>query len=534
MKAIHPTLILALLLGACAPGQTISTAPGPVPQATPAPVPDSAPDNWWLLDRFGSGVFGTSAMRAYQDLIGDRPPQASVVVAIIDSGVDIEHEDLDDNLWVNEDEIAGNGVDDDGNGYIDDVHGWSFLGGQDGRDVHYDTYEVARLYRGCRDRNELTTPACSPIAADFEAERNEATELLDQYQTISLAFATFEGILKSQLGVDTLTRESVAGLQATSPELRQAQQAWLQLTDQGVSEEMLAEGVEALSSQVQYGLNPDFESRAIVGDDYGNPNERVYGNNHVEGPAASHGTHVAGIVGAERGNGIGVNGIAPGPRIMVVRAVPDGDERDKDVANAIRYAVDNGARIINMSFGKGYSPQKEVVDEAVRYADSHGVLMVHAAGNDATNQDDEADFPNRYYADGGEASLWIEVGASEWGDAEALAASFSNYSAQRVDVFAPGVEILSTVPDNQYERNQGTSMASPVVAGLAALIMSYYPDLTTAQVKQVILETATRYPDLSVEVPGGEGVRRPFSQLSITGGIVNAYSALQRAAEIAR
>ncbi len=535
MKAIHPTLFLALLLGACAPGQqTVSTAPTPVsPPASPAPVPDAAPDNWWLLDRFGNGVFGTSAERAYQELIGDRQPARSVVVAIIDSGIDIHHEDLNANIWVNEDEIAGNGIDDDGNGYVDDVYGWSFIGGPGG-DVHHDTYEVARLYRDCRDRGALDTPVCSAIAADFENERAEAAELLDQYQNISVAFDLFETLLRAQLGVDSLTRAAVAGLQTTRPDLRQAQQAWLQLTDQGVTAKMLADGVESLSGRVEYGLNPDYDSRGLVGDDYSNPNERIYGSNSVEGPDPSHGTHVAGIVGAIRGNGIGIDGLAPNPRIMVIRAVPDGDERDKDVANAIRYAVDNGAHIINMSFGKGYSPEKSVVDEAVRYADSRGVLMVHAAGNDATNQDDEASFPNRFYEDGGEAALWIEVGASDWGDANALAAPFTNYSPSRVDVFAPGVEILSTTPDNQYERNQGTSMASPVVAGVAALIMSYYPELTAAQVKQVILETATRYADQNVQLPGGAGGVRPFGQLSLTGGVVNAYAALQRAAELAR
>jgi subtilisin family serine protease len=531
VKAIHPTLLFALLLGACAPGAspvaTVPTPAGPPPVA--AAVPDEAPDNWWLLDRFSNGVFGTSAERAYQEILGNRPPARTVVVAIIDSGVDIEHEDLDDNIWVNEDEIPGNGIDDDNNGYIDDVHGWSFISNPDGRDVHHDTYEVARLYRGCRDRNEMNTPVCAAIAADFEEERAEAADLLEQYQTVSVAFARFEALLKTQLGVDTLTRAAVVGLQSNRADLRQAQQAWLQLTDQGVDAKMLAEGVEALSSQVQYGLNPDFDPRDIVGDDYNNPNERYYGSNRVKGPDPSHGTHVAGIIGAERGNGLGVDGIAPGPRLMILRAVPDGDERDKDVANAIRYAVDNGAHIINMSFGKAYSPQKAVVDEAVRYADSRGVLMVHAAGNDATNQDVEADYPNRYYESGGQAELWLEVGASQWGDPEELAAPFSNYSPRSVDVFAPGVEIYSTMPENEYDRSQGTSMASPVVAGLAALIMAYYPDFDAAQVRQIILDSAVSYADQAVAVPGEDGVYRPFGQLSVTGGIVNAYEALRLA-----
>jgi subtilisin family serine protease len=310
----------------------------------------------------------------------------------------------------------------------------------------------------------------------------------------------------------------------------QAQQAYLQLAAAGITPKQVDDEVERLQGRLKNGLNPDFNPRTVVGDDPNNTAERVYGNNDLKGPDASHGTHVAGIVGAERGNGIGVDGIAPAVRIMPVRVVPDGDERDKDVANAIRYAVDNGARIINMSFGKAHSPQKSVVDEAVRYADSKGVLLVHAAGNDASNLDTEPSFPVRDYQAGGQPKLWIEVGASSY-SADSLAASFSNYSRTKVDVFAPGVSILSTVPDNGYQRNQGTSMAAPVVSGLAALIMSYYPQLTAEQVRAIILESATRFPNQRVVKPGQEAGQVAFSELSVTGGVVNAYEALRLAAQ---
>jgi subtilisin family serine protease len=313
-------------------------------------------------------------------------------------------------------------------------------------------------------------------------------------------------------------------------EVMQAQQAYLQLAAAGITPKQVDDEVVRLQGRLKNGLNPDFNPRTVVGDDPANTAQRVYGNNDLKGPDASHGTHVAGIVGAERGNGIGVDGIAPAVRIMPVRVVPDGDERDKDVANAIRYAVDNGARIINMSFGKAHSPQKSVVDEAVRYADSKGVLLVHAAGNDAANLDTQPSFPVRDYQAGGQPKLWIEVGASSY-SADSLAASFSNYSRTRVDVFAPGVSILSTVPDNGYERNQGTSMAAPVVSGLAALIMSYYPQLTAEQVRAIILESATRFPNQRVVKPGEEAGQVAFSELSATGGVVNAYEALRLAAQ---
>jgi subtilisin family serine protease len=248
------------------------------------------------------------------------------------------------------------------------------------------------------------------------------------------------------------------------------------------------------------------------------------------GPDASHGTHVAGIIGAVRGNGIGIDGIAADVRLMTLRAVPDGDERDKDVANAIRYAVDNGAHVINMSFGKGFSPRKSLVDDAVRYADERGVLMVHAAGNDGEDLETEASFPTAEYDDGGRAENWIEVGAANW-DVESLAAPFSNFGRTRVDVFAPGVAILSSVPGDEFEREDGTSMAAPVVTGVAALLLAYFPNLTAADVRSILLESATPHGDRTVPQPGS-GAPVPFGTLSVTGGVVNAYQAVLRALEM--
>jgi subtilisin family serine protease len=263
-----------------------------------------------------------------------------------------------------------------------------------------------------------------------------------------------------------------------------------------------------------------------------NVNERGYGNPDVMGPNAQHGTHVSGIIGAVRGNAGGMHGIAPAVKIMMVRAVPDGDERDKDIANAIRYAVDNGAQVINMSFGKGFSPQKAVVDAAVKYADAHDVLMIHAAGNDGANMDTVESFPNPRYLDGGRPRNWLEVGASSWKGGSGLAAEFSNYGQTQVDLFAPGVDILSSVPGDKYERDSGTSMAAPVVTGVAALVMSYYPELSAFDVKRILVNSATRHPDQMVRKPGSKSDNVPFGTLSATGGIVNAYEALKMAAAV--
>jgi subtilisin family serine protease len=337
-------------------------------------------------------------------------------------------------------------------------------------------------------------------------------------------------LLEAAVAPDTLSAARVNALQPSSAQLQQAKQAYLQLAANGLTPAVLEEAREQYQTQLEYNLNTDFDPRSIVGDDYADKDERIYGNPDPAGPDASHGTHVAGIIGAVRGNNEGIDGVASSVQIMSVRTVPDGDERDKDVANAIRYAVDNGAHIINMSFGKDYSPFKSAVDEAIRYADERGVLMIHAAGNDGKNTDEEPNFPSPVYEDGGRAQLWIEVGASSWRGADTLATSFSNYGAAGVDVFAPGEAITSTVPGGGYEPQDGTSMAAPVVSGLAALIMAYYPSLSAADVKQVILESATSHADRMALRPG-DGTQVRFGELSVTGAIVNAYEALRLAAE---
>ncbi|HEV3051609.1 MAG TPA: S8 family serine peptidase, partial [Longimicrobium sp.] len=366
MKPIHPKLFAALLVGALAPAAPLRA------QA------DTAAANWHLVD-----APGISAERAHRELLAGRPPRDTVVVAIIDSGVEIDHPDLASIIWTNPRERAGNGRDDDGNGYVDDVHGWDFLGGRDGRDVDNDTYEITRLYAACRAPGvtEVGGTACAEIRPEFERRRGEAQALNQQVA----ALVQMVTAVRQALGKEDFTVQDLQGLQSNNPMVMQGRTVLTNILNaSGLTIGQLMEQVESIQGQVQYGYNPDFDPRGTVGDNYANPNERGYGNAEVEGPDAGHGTHVAGIVAALR-NGTGVDGVAPAVRIMVLRVVPDGDERDKDVANAIRYAVDNGARVVNMSFGKSHSPQKSVVDEAVRYAESKGVLLVHAAGNDGAD-----------------------------------------------------------------------------------------------------------------------------------------------------
>lgn len=502
------------------------------------------PNDWYLRDPEQDSVQGVSAERAYQTLLKDQPSRP-VIVAVIDSGIDIDHEDLKGVIWVNEKEVPGNGIDDDKNGYIDDVHGWNFIGGKGGN-VDADTYELTREYIRLKlkyenaDANKLSKKqkpeyeSYVQIKDKFEKlkAKNEQQYKLysNMYRSITFSIDT----LKSMLGVEKITPEDVKKFNTDDPGLLFAKgfllSMYRNMGEDADLEEYLAELKEAVDYYgviVKYGYNESFDSRQIVGDNISNLQESNYGNNDVEGPDPEHGTHVAGIIAADRKNNIGVNGIADNVKIMVVRAVPNGDERDKDVANAIIYAVNNGAQIINMSFGKSLSPNKDAVDKAVRYAEQKGVLLIHAAGNDAENIDEEKNYPTRFYLDGKEAKNWIEVGASSAGADDGFVGTFSNYGKKTVSLFAPGVEIYSTVPDNKYKSLDGTSMASPATAGVAALLMSYFPELSALQVKDILLKSTRKFDNLKVQKPGGGNVE--FSQLSSSGGLVNAYEAVKMA-----
>lgn len=503
----------------------------------------SIPQDWFLQDPELDSVQGVSAERVYQTLLKEKPSR-TILVAIIDSGIDIDHEDLKSVIWTNPGEIPNNGLDDDRNGYIDDVHGWNFIGGKNGN-VKEDSYELTREFVRLRAKFAEADPAKIPkkLKADFESyqkikdkyEKLKAKNA-QQYQLYSSIYSNFSSsidTLKSILKVDTINAELLKSFETQDPSLLFAKAFLLNLfknMDENTSlDDYLAqikEGVDYYKVIVEYGYNESFDSRTIVGDDYKNPYEHFYGNNDVKGPDPMHGTHVAGIIAADRTNNLGIKGIANNVRIMSVRAVPNGDERDKDVANAILYAVNNGAKVINMSFGKSFSPEKEVVDKAVKYAEQKGVLLIHAAGNDGASLDVEKNFPSRFLNDGKEAKNWIEVGASAWGSDEAFVGSFSNYGKKSVSLFAPGVEIYSTVPNNKYKNMDGTSMASPSAAGVAALLMSYFPELTAMQVKDILMKSTRKFDNLKVQKPGsGEQVN--FNDLSITGGLINAYEAVK-------
>ncbi|HEY4155706.1 MAG TPA: S8 family peptidase [Puia sp.] len=481
--------------------------------------------NWQNLDLQKDSVFGISTEKAYAELLQHKQKKKKykpVLVAVIDGGVDTSHEDLKSLIWINPKEIAGNGLDDDHDGYSDDVHGWDFIGGSKG-DIDQENLELTRLIRKGEFTADMLEEYQKQVRKDSSNVRN---------------IKSFERVLDGMTAKMKKDSPSLSDFQSYTPEgpgEKQIKQVMIQVLQQdsdftAFRENEIEDAIKHFQTELDYHLNISFNPRAIVGDDSTNAEEHLYGNNDVTGPDALHGTHVAGIIGAERNNNIGIRGVADRVRIMSVRTVPDGDERDKDVASAIRFATDHGARVINMSFGKGYSPNKKVVDEAVKYAMSKDVLIVHAAGNEGENLDHESNFPNRTYADSsGAADAWIEVGASGWKNDFTLVAPFSNYGRNTVDVFAPGVKIRSTIPGSKYIDESGTSMASPVVAGLAALIREYYPKLKASEVKDIIMKSVVK-PTQNVTVKDGrKALSLHFSEVCVSGGVVNAYNALSLA-----
>lgn len=509
-----------------------------------------APNDWYLQDREKTGYYGISLGKAYDFLKGKK--SKTVVVGVIDSGVDTLQEDLKLVLWHNPGEIPNNGIDDDKNGYVDDYYGWNFLGNKDGRNVKQDSYEAARVYWKLKNKFGNTTPDTSTLSGN---EKEEAVTFLKAKKAVMGDIDPLEILFMKRIlpiledGDSTIAKDlgkkefNGHDLKNYTPTTREAQAAasiYMNIQELNHSDDITNKQIlDDFRGQIRKAESADTPPEdfrgEIVQDNYDDINDRYYGNSDVMTGTPTHGTHVSGIIGAVRNNGLGMNGVADNVKIMMIRAVPDGDEHDKDIANAIRYAVDNGAKIISMSFGKGFSPQKKWVDDAVKYAASKDVLLIHAAGNDAKDIDTTDNFPNAIFKDSsGTAKNFITVGASGDLTNGGFTASFSNYGKRQVDVFAPGVNIYSTLPGgNIYGKLSGTSMAAPVVAGLAALVLEYFPDLSAEQLKYVIVNSVTPIKE-KVILPGTKDDPEMvnLSDISKSGGEINAYNAVKLAATL--
>ena len=505
---------------------------------------------WYHKDFSTTNVYGVNTNNAYKFLESKGLKPRTVVVGVLDSGVEVDHPGLINNMWKNPNEIPNNGIDDDKNGYVDDIYGWNFIGGKTA-DVDADNLEVTRMVKkyqpifegtdSAKNRaNQAKMPEEYAIYQKSKKLYDEKGSEAKQYYHYFSGFNNAIPSIVKTLNGKTLTKANLAAIKPASQEDSRNLQILNSLVQDAGNvgktpkevEELLRKEIEGAlkhyESQATKHYNLDFDPRAeIVGDNYDNYNEKHYGNNHYEGPDASHGTHVSGIIaGLPHGNEAQYGVAHKVAKIMTVRAVPDGDERDKDVANAIRYAVDNGAKILNMSFGKAVSPGKKYVWEAMKYAEKKGVLLVKAAGNENQNIGENEYFPTNFMKQSDEkpfVSNMIVVGAST-NNSQNLRARFSNYNGKMVDVFAPGQEIYSTVPDAKYEYLQGTSMASPVVAGAAAVLWAYMPSLTPQQIKEALVKTVNKS-----TVNANVDSNANFDQISVAGGVIDLYKAAQYA-----
>ncbi|MEO7976670.1 S8 family peptidase [Flavobacterium sp.] len=506
----------------------------PISVVKKAPLKENELKRWSHLDLIKDSIPGMSVDKAYAELLQGKTGKR-VIVGIVDSGVDIEHEDLKGMIWTNPKEVAGNGIDDDKNGYVDDIHGWNFLG-----NIVNENLEMTRIVKKGDDGSQQYKSALAQYTEKYEKalkEKEQVDFLLDVHNT-----------LKTALNKEKYTLKDVSGITSADPKVSRSKMIMTQIFTNGgpnfdPSVE-LEDYREHVYGELNFTLNKDFDGRKVLGDNADDIKSTKYGNNIVFGPdkeKALHGTHVAGIIAQVRNNNLGGDGVANNVEILAVRAVPDGDEYDKDIALAIRYAVDNGAKVINGSFGKSFSPQRKWVYEAIKYAAKKDVLIVHAAGNDGYNIDDakNINYPNDSEDNINEfADNLITIGAINKSYGKNVVAQFSNFGKLNVDVFAPGEEIYATVPNNKYKYLQGTSMASPNAAGVATLIRSYYPKLKAKQVKQILMDSGVMLPSSVVlgdnPNPDQEPVAVSSAESSRTAKMVNAYNALLMAEKMSK
>lgn len=502
---------------------------------TTVPLALLAQPGWQLKDLSQDGVFGISAIKAYAYL--QTKPSKQVIVAVIDSGIDTAHVDLKKVIWTNSNEIPGNGLDDDHNGYIDDVHGWNFIGDEKGRE------DVS--YLGNSNKHFFDSLGYTAVPAVYRDGYQSFKRMSEEYYGHVQNLTSFIADLRENRETLNTITENIGKPQPVpddflkyKPHNEQERIVIGRVTKALPSYKDLDQyrklEIDTLITRARYhlshGLNGDLTNATPELPADGTPDitNDPAGLVTQINQTAFHGTHVAGIIAGTGKNGLGAMGIANNARIMVLKVNSVIRElRDVNLARAIRYAADNGARVINLSMGKYYTWKKNIVDEAIKYAMSKNVLIVQAAMNNGIDLDKTTLYPNRNYSDGHPAGAYLVVGASGLHNDSLLLASFSNYGAMTVDLFAPGVEIYSTIPGSTYEAWNGTSMAAPVVSGLAAMIMQYFPDLTATEVKDIIIASVNKVQgNVRIQDENGNNKFILFAKTCMSGGIVNAYNAV--------
>ncbi|MFD2563666.1 S8 family serine peptidase [Aquimarina rubra] len=515
------------------------------------PLSEEQLKTWYHKDFNEDTIPGVSLEKAYRELLSNKKGQ-EIIVAVLDTKLDIHHEDLKDQIWINTDEIPDNGIDDDKNGYIDDVNGWDFLSNTKGDFIAFEHLESTRivrkydsLFKG-KGINEIPKKQQKAYKLYTIAYQKWQKDILNNKKSVKNLSGWKKGVVRGKEILDSIAPQKEFNINELDSLINQYKQDSITQSiliryKNAFTYELTPENLESYikdsKQEQETTLNPDFDERAVMGDDASDINDNKYGSPIVYGDVPfQHATVVAGTLAANRSNGLGVKGFSDYIKIMPVVMVASGDEHDKDVALAIRYAVDNGAKVINMSWGKTLSQNEEWVNRAIKYAADKDVLLITAGGNNNSDNDLHKYYLNDYDTNEKEfANNFIVVGASTW-NLQQLRASFSNYGKKHVDIFAPGVKMYTTEYGiDKYTNSRGTSLASPVVSGIAGLLRAYYPTLSAKQVKQILMDSGTSY-DAEVEIKQEDGTKKlvPFSDLSKSGKVVNAYNALLMAEQLSK
>ena len=498
--------------------------------------------NWHFKDIELDTIPGISLKRAYDSLLHNKKGK-EVIIAVLDSEIDINHKDFQNYIWKNQDEIPNNGIDDDKNGYIDDIHGWNFLGNKKGENNKFVNFEYTRILKKLSSLFENKKIVIKDslsyklyLNAKKKYDKRLKSDIADKkyYDKLHEYYFNAKKELSKFFKEKPFTIEALDSLKKTKPKGVEEIHFLILMDciDKGIDDDYVIKEKYIAQEILDKLLNLDYNDRLIQGDNPEDITDTKYGNNILNNNVKllDHGTKMAGII-----RNIGLKNEI---KIMPLAISAYGDEHDKDIALAIRYAVNNGAKVINMSFGKEFSLHKEWVFDAIKYAAQNDVIIISSAGNFSY----DLDVNNNYYPNdniNNEKEIsdnFMLVGATSYSLTEKFKRKSSNYGTIDVDIFAPGYKIFTTYPNNEYTNNSGgTSSASAVVSGIAGLIRSYYPNLTASQVKQILMDSGLEY-KIEVKTPTKEDKNKmtPFNQLSKSGKVVNAYNVLLMAEEVSK
>ncbi|MBC8755253.1 S8 family serine peptidase [Kordia sp. YSTF-M3] len=555
MKSLKPFLITVLsccCIIACTSLKSTTTKPTIVTAAfaKKQALTETEKQNWHFKDIYEDSIPGVSLDKAYKFLKGKKGD--TIIVALIDTELDIDHEDLKDQIWINKGEIPNNNIDDDNNGYVDDIHGWNFLQTTKKGPVLYANHSFIRIMKKYdllfKDKEEKQISESQKkefkeylrAIKTYKKEKKEIEKDIATYNRIKNKFIEADSLLTKYFSRKDYTISQLDSLsKITNDSLTKVQIRFMKYyLKNNMNPEWADRGIKGENKKLNTWLSFTYDDRQNQRDNVDDLNDVPYGNNNVQGTLrGSHGTRVMSVLGATRNNDIGINGISNSLKVMFLGVAPLGNEHDKDIALGIRYAVDNGAQIINMSIGKEFSMHPDWLEDVIKYAEQNDVLIVSSTGNKSYNLDNEFDYPDDYNEDGEYVNNFIKVGASSFTADSTMVWLSSNYSNKNVDIFAPGHKIYS-LSRRKPSFGSGTSYASPIVAGIAALIRSYYPNLSAVEVKDIIMKSGISF-EIDVERPYPYGdepyaEKIPFSSMSKSGKIANAYNALVLAEKVSK